>query len=100
MWPRSNRRSPVHDAYPDTSETITPPQLTHEGRTTRLLRVGTRQADQVPGILLLGGIHAREWIPPAATISSQGLAGVSANERCVSSGPWPDWGRTSPRPAG
>ncbi|MEU0031172.1 M14 family metallopeptidase [Streptomyces sp. NPDC006335] len=59
----------LHDAYPDASEVITPPHLTHEGRTTRLLRVGTRQADEVPAILLLGGIHAREWVPPDALVS-------------------------------
>ncbi|MCC9711620.1 M14 family metallopeptidase [Streptomyces sp. MNU76] len=59
----------LHDSFPDASKVITPPHPTHEGRTTRLLRVGTRQTDEVPGILLLGGIHAREWIPPDALIS-------------------------------
>ncbi|GGQ37564.1 carboxypeptidase [Streptomyces pseudogriseolus] len=59
----------LHDTYSDASEIITPPQTTHEGRTTRLLRVGTHQADEVPAILLLGGIHAREWVPPDALVS-------------------------------
>ncbi|GGX36501.1 M14 family metallopeptidase [Streptomyces lomondensis] len=59
----------LHDAYPGPTEITTPPHRTHEGRTTRLLRVGTRQVNEVPAILLLGGIHAREWMPPDALIS-------------------------------
>ncbi|MFJ1967251.1 M14 family metallopeptidase [Streptomyces sp. NPDC087903] len=59
----------LHGMYPEATEIITPPHTTHEGRTTRLLRVGARQADEVPGILLLGGTHAREWVPPDALIS-------------------------------
>ncbi|MGD1225667.1 M14 family metallopeptidase [Streptomyces krungchingensis] len=59
----------LHDAHPGTTQIITPPHPTHEGRTTRLLRVGTRPVDEVPAILLLGGMHAREWVPPDALIS-------------------------------
>ncbi|MGC3000472.1 M14 family metallopeptidase [Streptomyces sp. G35A] len=59
----------LHGAHPDATEVITAPHPTHEGRTTRLLRIGTRQGDEVPGILLLGGMHAREWVPPDALIS-------------------------------
>ncbi|MFJ4616639.1 M14 family metallopeptidase [Streptomyces sp. NPDC088812] len=56
-------------AYPGAAEIITAPHTTHEGRTTRLLRVGARQSDEAPGILLLGGVHAREWVPPDALVS-------------------------------
>ncbi|MFJ7071837.1 M14 family metallopeptidase [Streptomyces sp. NPDC098781] len=56
-------------AYPGATEVITPPHPTHEGRTTHLLRVGTRPSDEVPGILFLGGVHAREWVPPDALVS-------------------------------
>lgn len=59
----------LHGAYPGATEIITTPHTTHEGRTTRLLRIGTRQSDEIPGILLLGGVHAREWVPPDALIS-------------------------------
>lgn len=59
----------LHGAYPASTEAIDLPHLTHDGRTTRLLRVGTRQSDEVPAILLLGGMHAREWVPPDALIS-------------------------------
>ncbi|WP_037677391.1 M14 family metallopeptidase [Streptomyces griseus] len=59
----------LHGAYPGATELLTPPHPTHEGRTTSLLRVGTRPADETDGILLLGGVHAREWVPPDALIS-------------------------------
>ncbi|MGW0787504.1 M14 family metallopeptidase [Streptomyces sp. NPDC002911] len=62
--------SSLHDVYPEATEIITPPHTTHEGRTARLLRVGPRRGDgEVPAILLLGGVHAREWVPPDALIS-------------------------------
>ncbi|BBC34411.1 hypothetical protein SGFS_057050 [Streptomyces graminofaciens] len=59
----------LHAAYPTTAEILVPPHPTHEGRTARLLRIGSRPADQVDGILVLGGVHAREWVPPDALIS-------------------------------
>lgn len=59
----------LHAAHPATSALLTPPHPTHEGRTTPLLRVGRGPADASPGILLLGGMHAREWVPPDALVS-------------------------------
>ena len=59
----------LNDAYPMLTELITMPNTTHEGRTCRVLRVGVHAADQVDGLLLLGGVHAREWIPPDALVS-------------------------------
>jgi murein tripeptide amidase MpaA len=56
-------------AYPDAAEVLTPPNRTHEGRTPRLLRVGTRPSGDVDGVLVLGGVHAREWVPPDALVS-------------------------------
>lgn len=35
----------------------------------RLLRIGARPSDDVDGILILGGVHAREWVPPDALVS-------------------------------
>ena len=55
-------------AYPETTELITVPNLTHEGRQTRVLRIGAANADG-GGVLILGGMHAREWVPPDALIS-------------------------------
>ncbi|MEE1765098.1 M14 family metallopeptidase [Streptomyces sp. SP18BB07] len=56
-------------AYPTTAEILIPPHPTHENRTARLLRIGSRPADTVDGILILGGVHAREWVPPDALVS-------------------------------
>src|SRR3954451_12187264 len=54
-------------AYPDTTEVITPPNLPHEGRQTHALRLGL--GDDRDTVLILGGMHAREWVPPDALIS-------------------------------
>ncbi|MFJ8111879.1 M14 family metallopeptidase [Streptomyces sp. NPDC096132] len=59
----------LNAVHPEATEVITAPHPTHEGRTTALLRIGTRPADEVPGILVLGGVHAREWVPPDALVS-------------------------------
>ncbi len=56
-------------AYPGTAELIACPNLTHQGRQTHILRVGTSGVSDVDGILLLGGVHAREWVPPDALVS-------------------------------
>lgn len=56
-------------AYPGAAELITCPHVTHEGRRTHVLRVGTCGGSEVDGILLLGGVHAREWVPPDALVS-------------------------------
>jgi murein tripeptide amidase MpaA len=55
-------------AYPATTELITVPNLTHEGRQTHVLRVGATNSEQ-DSVLILGGVHAREWVPPDALIS-------------------------------
>ncbi|MBB2924637.1 M14 family metallopeptidase, partial [Cellulomonas cellasea] len=59
----------LHAAYPDTSELVTLPNPTHEGRRTHALRIGARRAGETDGILLLGGVHAREWVPPDALVA-------------------------------
>lgn len=56
-------------AYGKTAEILHPPHRTHEGRAAPLLRIGACPADGADGVLLLGGLHAREWIPPDALIS-------------------------------
>ncbi len=56
-------------AYPVTTELIAPPHLTHEGRQTRVLRVGAKSVSEADSVLILGGVHAREWVPPDALIS-------------------------------
>lgn len=59
----------LHAAYPTVTELISAPHPTHQGRSCHLLRLGTRPADAADGILLLGGVHAREWMPPDALVS-------------------------------
>lgn len=56
-------------AYPTTAELIVPPHLTHEERQSRALRIGAKSISEVDGVLILGGVHAREWVPPDALIS-------------------------------
>lgn len=56
-------------AYPSTSELIALPHVSHEGRSVHALRVGKNQSTEADGLLVLGGVHAREWIPPDALIS-------------------------------
>ncbi|TVL90368.1 M14 family metallopeptidase [Streptomyces sp. SAJ15] len=59
----------LEGAYPGMAEIVVPPYPTHEGRTTSLLRVGAHAAEAVDGVLMLGGVHAREWVPPDALVS-------------------------------
>lgn len=56
-------------AYPATAELIILPHFTHEGRQSHALRVGARPVAAVDGVLMLGGVHAREWVPPDALVS-------------------------------
>lgn len=56
-------------AYPSLAERITLPHLTHEGRRTHALRIGKLNVSENDGILVLGGVHAREWVPPDALLS-------------------------------
>jgi murein tripeptide amidase MpaA len=56
-------------AYPGVVQRIATPNPTHEGRETHVLRVGVSSAGGADGILVLGGVHAREWVPPDALVS-------------------------------
>jgi murein tripeptide amidase MpaA len=55
-------------AYPGSTELIACPNPTHESRPTHILRIG-RAGPGADGLLLLGGVHAREWVPPDALVS-------------------------------
>jgi murein tripeptide amidase MpaA len=56
-------------AYPSRAELILSPHVSHEGRQVHILRVGTKHHTEVDGVLMLGGVHAREWVPPDALVS-------------------------------
>ena len=55
--------------YPETTELVACPNVTHEGRQSHVLRVGAKRDVAVDGVLFLGGVHAREWAPPDALVS-------------------------------
>lgn len=55
--------------YPETTELIACPNVTHEERQSHVLRVGAKPDAAVDGVLILGGVHAREWVPPDALVS-------------------------------
>ncbi len=55
--------------YPQSSALLSTPHRTHEGREVLALRVGTRPADQTDIAFFVGGLHAREWVPPDALVS-------------------------------
>lgn len=51
-------------AHPSFTELITLPNASHEGKAIRALRVGNGSDPNRPGLLLIGGTHARELINP------------------------------------
>jgi murein tripeptide amidase MpaA len=55
-------------AYPAASALITVPNSTHEGRRSHVLRIGAASSE-CDAVLLLGGVHAREWVPPDALVA-------------------------------
>jgi murein tripeptide amidase MpaA len=55
--------------YPETTELVACPNVTHEGRQTHVLRVGAKRDVAIDSVLVLGGVHAREWVPPDALVS-------------------------------
>jgi len=54
---------------PDLAELVPLPHLTQESRTVNALLVGRARSVNKPTLMLVGGVHAREWIPPDALIS-------------------------------
>jgi murein tripeptide amidase MpaA len=55
--------------YPGLVQRITLPHPTHEGRISHALRIGKSAPSINDGVLVLGGVHAREWVPSDALIS-------------------------------
>ncbi len=56
--------SHVAGTYPELCQQITLPERSHEGRTITGLRIGKGSWSDRPGVLFLGGVHARELINP------------------------------------
>ena len=55
-------------SYPDTSRRIALPNPTPEGRQSHALRIGPADADGTATVVIIGGMHAREWVPPDALV--------------------------------
>ncbi len=47
--------------HPNLCELIVLPNATHEGRTSHAVRLALGPLDDRPGVLFIGGQHAREW---------------------------------------
>ena len=55
-------------SYPDTSRRIALPNPTPEGRQSHALRIGPAAAEDTATVVVIGGMHAREWVPPDALV--------------------------------
>ena len=55
-------------SYPDRSQLIALPNPTPEGRQSHALRIGPAGADGTATVVVIGGMHAREWVPPDALV--------------------------------
>jgi murein tripeptide amidase MpaA len=57
------------EKYPDLTTRITLPNLTAESRRVDALAIGTTRGRDRPTAIFVGGVHAREWVPPDALVS-------------------------------
>lgn len=57
------------EAYPGATELIALPNKTSEGRQSHALRIGPGDRPATKAIVITGGIHAREWVPPDALVN-------------------------------
>jgi murein tripeptide amidase MpaA len=55
--------------YPGICQLITLPEPSVEGRTIRAIKLGTGAGGHRHGLLLIGGAHARELVPPDALVT-------------------------------
>jgi murein tripeptide amidase MpaA len=55
--------------HPELAEDLELPNLTQETRTVHGMLLGRSRAPDKPTVILVGGIHAREWVPPDALVS-------------------------------
>jgi murein tripeptide amidase MpaA len=56
-------------SYPNVVEVIALPNPTAEGRRSHALRIGPEDGAGAPAIVITGGVHAREWVPPDALVN-------------------------------
>ncbi len=56
-------------AYPGVTELVPLPNRSVEGRLCHALRIGPDDASAADAAVILGGMHAREWVPPDALVN-------------------------------
>lgn len=59
----------AHPTICSTFKVNAPTAQTHEGRDIFCLRIGPGPPWDPPNVLIMGGIHAREWAPPDALLT-------------------------------
>jgi murein tripeptide amidase MpaA len=55
--------------YGSVCKRLTLPEKTHEGRTSHALSIGKNVTKETPSVLIIGGVHAREWGGPDIVIN-------------------------------
>jgi murein tripeptide amidase MpaA len=83
------------DAHQEVCERLELPYPTHEGRRVSCLRIGAGEAE-APGVLVLGGVHAREWAPPDGLVSFAAALLEAYDERAAMR--HPEWIDRTVRP--
>jgi murein tripeptide amidase MpaA len=57
------------ESYPDAAQRVALPNRTSEGRQSHALRIGMPGGQAKPALVVVGGLHAREWVPPDALVN-------------------------------
>jgi murein tripeptide amidase MpaA len=57
------------ESYPTVTALVPLPNKTPEGRQSHALRIGPADAPARPTVVVTGGMHAREWVPPDALVN-------------------------------
>jgi carboxypeptidase T len=84
----TQRLERLADAHPDVCASEVLEHRTHEGREVRSLSIGTGAA---AAVVVIGGVHAREWAPPDALLSlAEGLVDAYARSASFEHPEWVD----------
>jgi murein tripeptide amidase MpaA len=59
----------IAESYPNVTELVPLPNRTPEDRQSHAIRIGPADAQAGNTIVVTGGIHAREWVPPDALVN-------------------------------
>lgn len=59
----------IAESYPNVTALVPLPNRTPEGRQSHALRIGPADAQAGNAVVVTGGMHAREWVPPDALVN-------------------------------